>query len=573
MWGGTIGVVMMMGWGKAIAAGLVILSPQVCLPGSLSVVINEVLYDPEGKDTGKEFVELYNRSDEDICLYRHDIATGNGAYAERWKIEWQGLRTDTIRAGGFYVIGEEDVSPSPDFITSLDLQNGPDACRLTSPRSDVDLVGWGAHEFDEYYETSPAGGSGSGASLGREPDGADTDDNSADFAPFAIPSPGDFNHPPFDIGIEKACLSRYAESDHATIQVISRLVNLGTAAGGAGAEVHLACCGFRDSAGLHADIEPGGSERLALDIPNVGEGLHDALIWLRWPPDGCHVNDTLRTSLLIWPAPVVINEFMFKPAAGECEWVELLNTSDSQVSMEGWTIEDSGGRRRQIGGPGPPLDPGGFLMLAEDEDDFRAAHPGLDCPVVKPSGGWPTLNDTDGRDGYADMVVIRDTFGTCVDSVAYKRAWTEPGRSVERIGPRARSAMASNWSPHYGAGGSSPGRANSVSVMFPEPAGHLNLNPQTFSPDGDGSDDLLSVSVDLPAPAVVRLKVFDINGRTFTTLLDGDLVEERRVTFWDGRLADGDVAPIGVYVVLLEARPVDGGRVITSRLPVVLVRR
>jgi flagellar hook assembly protein FlgD len=71
----------------------------------------------------------------------------------------------------------------------------------------------------------------------------------------------------------------------------------------------------------------------------------------------------------------------------------------------------------------------------------------------------------------------------------------------------------------------------------------------------------------------VRLKIFDINGRPFKTLLDGDIVEERRVTFWDGRVKNGRLAPIGVYIVLMEARPLGGGHVIHTKLPVVLVRR
>jgi hypothetical protein len=563
----------MMGWGKVIATGLVLLFPQASLSDSLHVVINEVLYDPEGKDAGEEFIELHNKTGWDVCLFDYEVATGNGAYERRWTSEWRGGLSDTIRAGGFFVIGEEAVLPEPDLVTSLDLQNGPDACKLVSPQGDMDLVGWGDHDFGEYYETRPALDSGPGASLGRDPDGIDTDDNYADFAPFAVPSPGAFNRPPFDIGIEAACLSRYAQPDHATIQIVSRLVNLGTAAGGAGAIVHVGWFGQQDSSRLDVDIAPGEFDRIAVDTPNAGEGLHDLLVWLTWAPDKCHYNDTLRTSVLIWPSPVVVNELMFKPDVSECEWVELLNTGAEPVSLEGWTLEDSGHKRRRIAEAGLNLGPDGFLMLVEDEHDFMAVHTGLDCPIIRPSGGWPTLNDTDGRAGYADMVVIRDAFGTCVDSVAYRTAWGEPGTSVERVETRARSTRASNWSPHYGPGGSSPGRANSVSVILPEPGGYLKISPQTFTPDGDGRHDVLAVSVELPTPAIVRLKVFDINGRALRTLLDGDLVQERRITFWDGRLVDRGIAPIGVYVVLLEAKPLGGGRAIYSKLPVVLVRR
>jgi hypothetical protein len=312
---------------------------------------------------------------------------------------------------------------------------------------------------------------------------------------------------------------------------------------------------------------------VAVKLPNWGQGLHEARVWLTCPSDRRRGNDSLATSFLIWPAPAVVNEFMFKPVGGECEWIEVLNSSDRLIDLRGWTLEDSGGRRRLLFKGVSYLPPGGYLLLVEDEDDFLSDHPDCRCPVVRPAGGWPTLNDTDGRDGHADVITLRDAFGTCVDSVAYRASWGGPGSSVERIDTRTRSAYVSNWSPHYGAGCGSPGRSNSVSVTFPEPGGLLKLSPAAFSPDGDGSDDLLSISVEVPAPARVRLKIFDINGRPFKTLLDGDIVEERRVTFWDGRVKNGRLAPIGVYIVLMEARPLGGGHVIHTKLPVVLVRR
>jgi hypothetical protein len=563
----------MMGWVRVAAAIAVLLLPACCMPGSLSVVINEVLYDPEGSDTGREFVELFNRSDRDVCLYYYEVSTGNGAYPDRWKSEWRGSRGDTITAGGFFVIGEDEVYPAPDYVTSLDLQNGPDAVKLVSPDRDTDLVGWGQHEFAQYYEGAPAAATGSGLSLGRDPDGHDTDDNSSDFASLPEPTPGDFNRPPFDLAVERACLSRYSLPGHGLLQIVSTVMNAGTARCGEGASVGISCCGSTGTAGLPEDLDPGDSHRVALSIPNAGGGLHPLTVWLTYQPDRWHGNDTLATSILVWPAPLVINEVMFKPDSRECEWVELLNTSSGFIDLKDWTFEDSGGRRRLIAEVNLSLEAGEFALLAEDVSCLLDLYPHLDCRVLRPSGGWPTLNDTDGRDGFADMVVIRDPLGTCVDSVAYKSGWGEAGRSIERIEGSARTASASNWSPHYGTGSGSPGSPNSVAILLPEGGGLLRLNPSTFSPDGDGRDDVLTLSVEMPAPAVVRLRVFDVNGRPVATLLDGDLVEERRVTFWDGSLTRGSAAPVGVYIVLLEAEPQGGGPVLDSKAPVVLIRR
>ena len=44
------------------------------------VVINEILYDPEGSDTGFEYVEFYNNSDDPVDLTAYDLKPDNGSY-------------------------------------------------------------------------------------------------------------------------------------------------------------------------------------------------------------------------------------------------------------------------------------------------------------------------------------------------------------------------------------------------------------------------------------------------------------------------------------------------------------
>ena len=62
----------------------------------------------------------------------------------------------------------------------LSLQNGPDSCRLRQMDTVRDVVGWGHHEFAEYVDVAGAPDPPSGH-IARWPDGADTDDNSADW--------------------------------------------------------------------------------------------------------------------------------------------------------------------------------------------------------------------------------------------------------------------------------------------------------------------------------------------------------------------------------------------------------
>jgi hypothetical protein len=315
---------------------------------------------------------------------------------------------------------------------------------------------------------------------------------------------------------------------------------------------------------------------VVISLPNPGEGLHAVTAWVKFLGDGRSANDTLVATLVLPPPPAVVNELMFKPTGKACEWIELFNRSSGPLGIGDWTLEDSGGRPRTIAGAGEEftIGAGEFVVLVEDDDAFVSSYGDSAGLVhIRPAGGWPTLNDVEGALGFADAVVIRDGFGTAVDSMAYGATWSQPGTSLERINPADASGESSNWSPHYGGVGGTPGRPNSVSFFLPEGESLIELEPATFSPDGDGRDDLVAISVRLPTRGQVRLAVYDLNGRLVRQLVDGDQVESARLTFWDGKDDRGGPSPVGLYIVAAAARLGADGRALAARSVVALVRR
>ncbi len=164
------------------------------------VKINELMVNPDGSDAGNEWVELYNAGSQSYDL-------------SGWKLAWYKSSTSSysgtaslpsgtsLAAGEFLLIGDENVS-NTDVSADLDMGNGSngDGAYLLECGGDVmDAVIYGGSNTDEMPDesgdvaTSYAENPGNDESLGRSPDGADTDQSGVDFSLFASSTPGSAN--------------------------------------------------------------------------------------------------------------------------------------------------------------------------------------------------------------------------------------------------------------------------------------------------------------------------------------------------------------------------------------------
>ena len=156
-----------------------------------TLVINEVLYDPTGTDKGC-FVELVGTPG--LSLDDYLLVGVNGDGGKQYNpIDLSGHK---IPSDGYFVVAQDDSVPEADVIDSrANFQNGPDNIELWQNNKLVDSVGYG--DFSDAIFT----GEGEptfdlpGYSIGRRPDGADTDDNSIDFVGLPVASPGAPNGP------------------------------------------------------------------------------------------------------------------------------------------------------------------------------------------------------------------------------------------------------------------------------------------------------------------------------------------------------------------------------------------
>jgi hypothetical protein len=154
-------------------------------------VINEVLYDPPGKDAGC-FVELMGTPG--LNLDDYSLVGVNGGGGKQYSLI--DLSGHKIPPDGYFVVAQDENVPNADLVNGkADFQNGPDNIELWHEDKKIDSVGYG--DFSEAIFTGEAVPTFdlSGYGIGRRPDGADTNNNSIDFVGLPLASPGAANGP------------------------------------------------------------------------------------------------------------------------------------------------------------------------------------------------------------------------------------------------------------------------------------------------------------------------------------------------------------------------------------------
>lgn len=518
------------------------------------LLLNEILYDPPGADAGREFVEILNAGSMPAALDGVVLEAGDGARPGVWRVVWQAL-AGQLDPGAFLVIGGDSVRVARERLTA-DLQNGPDALRLRRGDVVLDRVGYGELTAADLFERRSAPDVAN-ASLARRVDGDDTDDNAADFIASA-PTPGRRNTPWIDLVLQVEPPDPRRAWPGRLLVARARIVNRG---------VHAASAWTLAATVATVVGEPGrdpwslGTAQ-SMVVPALapvllpGDSTQVELAWTGLPglaafevrvgaaADEDSTNDVARAFVRVGSGDVILNEILFAPAAGAPEWIELWNRGRQAIDLTGWTLADGGGRRTALE-PSRLLLPNAYALAAADTTDipFDAVR-----IAVRP---WPALNNTDGEDGFADDLVLRDAAGIVQDALRYRAADGVRGRSLERLTPDA-DVRGLLWAPSKDGQGATPGRANSGAGL-PRARLDVQCTPNPFSPNNDGRDDALGIVVEVPAGASGwRLRVFDLDGRARATLAADRLGPGPRHVVWDGRDARGAALAAGVYVLHLE---------------------
>lgn len=276
---------------------------------------------------------------------------------------------------------------------------------------------------------------------------------------------------------------------------------------------------------------------------------------------------------------VIINELLFNPKADGTDYVELYNRSNRIINLKELFIANKSNtgvvaNLRQLSLQNMLLFPGEFLVVSEDERIVKRQFNAKNVSAFINISSMPSFPDDKGT------VVLLNNTGAVVDELAYDDRWHFPlitnteGVALERIDPNTSTQNKDNWhSAAKDVGYGTPSYQNSQFRIDLQVNGEITVTPGVFSPDNDGTDDLLTISYRFPETGyVMNITVFDAGGRPVKILQRNAVCSQQGFFRWDGLNDQLKQLPVGPYVIFTEVFNLTG-KVKRFKNQVVLARR
>ncbi len=266
-------------------------------------------------------------------------------------------------------------------------------------------------------------------------------------------------------------------------------------------------------------------------------------------------------------ASLLISEVLFNPVDDGVDYVELYNAGTMSLNLNDYYLarlkEDSITKIYSVSdGNIVMMEPGAYYVITTSASDIVSRYTVVNPSHIIEVPSMPSYNNASG------VVMLTTEYKDVVDRLDYDESMHSPLlRSVEGVALERRSFQRptqerSNWfSASSTSGYGTPTSANSQSkeLVFREDA--FSFFADSFSPDGDGVDDLMDIGYQFSdASLAANVAVFDAEGRKVRNLLQGALLGASGVISWNGLDNKGNRCRQGNYIFFFEIYNTEGKR-------------
>jgi hypothetical protein len=253
---------------------------------------------------------------------------------------------------------------------------------------------------------------------------------------------------------------------------------------------------------------------------------------------------------------VILNEILFNPKPYGVDFVEVHNTSEKFINLNGWTFAnyENGVSSNAVQlSADVLLAPHGYVAFSTDGQTLLAHYPGAAAGQGVDVSHLPPMNDDEGTMAlFSDGLVLMDyvRYEDDFHSVFLKDV---EGVSLERIRPDVETNTPQNWkSAASSAGFATPGYRNSQSVAGADVTGTVTVVPEIFVPE-TGQPSFAEIRYTFAQGGrMAQVLIVDQQGRSVKLLANNELLATEGFFRWDGDRDDGGRARPGYYAVWFE---------------------
>lgn len=264
----------------------------------------------------------------------------------------------------------------------------------------------------------------------------------------------------------------------------------------------------------------GGLFTTTIDLPlSKGDVYLEIDSRSRWLIDCTKYNDSDQS--------VCISEIYPKAKIGETEWFELVNTSTkNSIDLQHWHFGNSDDSLELIESKFL-LGPGEYCVCCKDTNLLKKSYT-VGSRILQPSY-WHILNNE------KDSLLLWTHDNLIVDIASYNSKdfpyWEY--QSLERYDSNNSAVL--QISPQI-----TPGAPPSRPLIISK---KTDIGPIPFTPNNDGKNDLLMISVPGAIGSAVSISIYSFDGRKIK-IFKGI---SQNIYFWDGKKENGTYAPVGPF--------------------------
>jgi hypothetical protein len=268
---------------------------------------------------------------------------------------------------------------------------------------------------------------------------------------------------------------------------------------------------------------------------------------------------------LILKNEVLINEVLFNPKPNGVDFVEIYNHSDKTFDFKDLkiaSVNDKGevANIKSIRNQTLLFEPKSYWVISSDteiiKNQYYSNHPNNFIEITS----MPSFNDISGS------VVILNKDSSIIDQLNYDEnihfalLKDVDGVSIERsLFDLTTNAKGNFRSATASVGYATPADKNSQYLENKETTEEIVLVSQTISPDNDGFEDVLRILYHFTsANYVAKVSIYNSDGKLTKRLINNESIAAEGEWIWDGITDDGVKAKTGIYILYVEIFNING---------------